>query len=66
MSRAALRRLLRHEGGKVAGNQRPHHRMLGAEGLQQHLPRRLGAAGAAGHLVQQLHGPLGSAQIAAG
>ena len=55
-----------HEGVQVAADQRLHHRMLGAECLQQHLARRLRPPGAARDLVQQLHRPLRRAQVAAG
>ncbi len=65
MTRAALSALLRHEGGEVTGHQGLHDRVLGAEGLQQHLAGCLRPPGAARHLVQQLHGALCRAQIAA-
>ena len=55
-----------HERLQVAADQRLHHRVLGAEGLQQDGARSLRTTGTAGDLVQQLHGPLGGAQVTTG
>ena len=54
------------EGLGVARDDRPHHRMVGLEGLQQPKALLAGAPGAAGHLAEQLEGALGGARIAIG
>ena len=63
---AARRRLGFEEPVAVAGSECFHDRLIGHPGLDQHAALVLGAAGPAADLVQQLVGPLGGAQIAAG
>ncbi len=63
---AARRRLGFEKAIAVAGRQCFHDRLVGHPGLDQYPALVLGAAGPAADLVQQLVGPLGGAQIAAG
>jgi len=62
---AALLGLGGQEPLQVVAQQGGHHRVLGAEGLQQDAPGRFRPPRAAGHLVQQLHGALARPQVAA-
>ena len=63
---AARRRLGFEKPVAVAGGERFHDGLVRHPGLDQHAALVLGAAGPAADLVQQLIGPLGGAQIAAG
>ena len=66
MRRLALGDLLLVEALGIAGDDRPHHRMVRLEGLQQAEALLAGAPGPAGHLAEQLEGALGGARIAIG